>query len=175
MLNKREVLLVHVLIWVVVAGAFGIGLFLLLERRSDTLRKIRSLSEQVSKSAGRMADEGELARQKEQLSRTLALDRSGFYTALEMDPYRFGIIIRDLLLRDGLEIGRYQTLEGSGDNLLEFSVTGDALGLARFLQRVSGSPKRWHIPYLAVNAPGEKGKVQAVFRIGYEKIDEMVR
>jgi hypothetical protein len=59
-----------------------------------------------------------------------------------------------------------------GENLLEFAVSGNALGLARFLQRVSGSPKRWTVPFLSITA-GERGKVQAVFRIGYESIDEV--
>jgi hypothetical protein len=89
-----------------------------------------------------------------------------------MDPYRFGIIIRDLLLRDGLAISRYQTQEVMGENLLEFAVSGEAMGLARFLRRVSQSKKLWSVPFLSVTA-GQRGKVQAVFRIGYESIDEV--
>ena len=89
-----------------------------------------------------------------------------------MDPYRFGIIIRDLLLRDGLAISRYQTQEVMGKNLLEFAVSGNAMSLARFLQRVSDSPKQWSMPFVSISA-GERGKVQAVFRIGYESIDQV--
>jgi len=175
MLSKREVLLVHVLVWVVVAAAAGVGMYLQLERKADVQKKTRTMSEQMGKFGARAADESELTRQKQELSQVLARDKGSFYTAQEMDPYRFGIIIRDLLVRDGLEIGRYQTLEGPGDNLLEFSVTGDALGLARFLQKVSGSPKRWLMPFLSISSQEGKGKVQAVFRIGYEKIDEVAR
>jgi hypothetical protein len=90
-----------------------------------------------------------------------------------MDPYRFGIIIRDLLLRDGLEISRYQTQEVTGEVLLEFAVSGSAIGLTRFLQRVSSSAKLWSMPFLSVSSQGGKGRVQAVFRIGYERIDEV--
>ena len=175
MLSKRERLLVHVMVWVLVAAAAGVGLFLQLERRADVRKKVRVITEQMGKFGARASDEGGLARQKQELSQALARDKDRFYTAQEMDPYRFGIIIRDLLVREGLEIGRYQTLEGPGDNLLEFAVSGQALGLARFMQKVSGSPKRWLMPFLSISAQGGKGKVQAVFRIGYEKVDEVAR
>jgi len=172
MLSKRETLLLHVLVWAVVAAAAGIGFYLQLERRAEARQKIAALREQVGKFGARAADQEALNRQKEQLSRELELDRGRYYTAQEMDPYRFGIIIRDLLRRDGLEISRYQTQEVMGENLLEFAVSGNALGLTRFLQKVSQSPKRWSVPFLSVTA-GQRGKIQAVFRIGYESTDEV--
>jgi nitrate/nitrite-specific signal transduction histidine kinase len=172
MLSKREILLLHVLVWVVVAAAAGIGFYLQLERRADAVQKIGALREQMSKFGARAADQEALSRQKEQLGRELERDQGRYYAAQEMDPYRFGIIIRELLLRDGLAISRYQTQEVMGQNLLEFAVSGNALGLARFLQRVSESPKRWSVPFLSISA-GERGRVQAVFRVGYESIDEV--
>ncbi len=172
MLSKRETLLLHVLVWAVVAAAAGIGFYLQLERRAEARQKVATLREQVGKFGARAADQESLSRQKEQLSRELEQDRGRYYTAQEMDPYRFGIIIRDLLRRDGLEISRYQTQEVMGENLLEFAVSGNAPGLTRFLQRVSQSPKRWSVPFLSVTA-GQRGKVQAVFRIGYESIDQV--
>ncbi len=172
MLSRRETLLLHVLVWAVVAAAAGIGFYLQLERRAEARQKIAALSQQVGKFGARAADQESLSRQKEQLARELELDRGRYYTAQEMDPYRFGIIIRDLLRRDGLEISRYQTQEVMGENLLEFAVSGDALGLARFLQRVSQSLKLWSVPFLSVTA-GQRGKIQAVFRISYESIDEV--
>jgi len=171
MLHKRERLLLHALAWVAVAAAAGIGFYLQLERRAEARQKTGPLSEQLVKLEGRAADQSILARRKLELSRTLQQDLDRAYSAQEMDPYRFGIIIRDLLLRDGLAISRYQTQEVMGENLLEFAVSGSAIGLARFLQRVSASPKQWSIPYLSVSA-GQRGMVQAVFRIGYESIAE---
>jgi hypothetical protein len=172
MLSRRETLLLHVLVWVVVAAAAGIGFYLQLERRTEAGRKSAALREQLDKFAGRAADPQVLSRQKEQLARELEQERARHYGAQEMDPYRFGMIIRDQLRRDGLEISRYQTQEAMGENLLEFAVAGEALGLARFLQRVSESPKRWSVPFLSISA-GPRGKVQAVFRIGYESAGEV--
>src|SRR5690606_19457982 len=57
-------------------------------------------------------------------------------------------------------------------NLLEFAVSGSALGLACFLEKVLESPKLWTVPFLSISA-GEGGEAQAVFRIGYESIDEV--
>jgi len=172
MLSKRETLLLHVLIGVVVAAAAGVGFYLQLERRADALQKTGLLREQVGKFAARVADEDALSRQRQELARSLEREKERYYAAQEMDPYRFGIIIRELLLRDGLAISRYQTQEVMGQNLLEFAISGSALGLARFLQRVSESTKRWSVPFLSISA-GERGRVQAVFRIGYESIDEV--
>jgi hypothetical protein len=172
MLSKREALLLHVLVWAVAAAACGIGFYLQLERRAEARRQVAALREQVGRFGARANDQQSLSRRKEQLARELEQDRGRYYTAQEMDPYRFGIIIRDLLRRDGLEISRYQTQEVMGENLLEFAVSGDALRLARFLQRVSQSPKLWSVPFLSVTA-GQRGRIQAVFRIGYESIDEV--
>jgi hypothetical protein len=44
-------------------------------------------------------------------------------------------------------------------------------GMARF-RRVSDSPKQWSTPFVSISA-GERGKIQAVFRIGYESIDQV--
>jgi hypothetical protein len=172
MLSKRETLLLHVLAWVVVAAAAGIGFYLQLERRTQTGRQIAALAQQVGKLEARAADEEGLRRQKEELAGRLERDRKRYYAAREMDPYRFGIIIRDLLLRDGLAISRYQTQEVMGENLLEFAVSGSALSLARFLRKVSESPRQWSIPFLSISA-GERGRIQAVFRIGYESLAEV--
>ena len=172
MLNKREVLLLHALAWVVAAAAAGIGFYLQLERRAEAAQRIGALSEQIGQLGARAADQEALARRKQELTQALVGGQSRYYAAQEMDPYRFGIIIRDLLLRDGLAISRYQTQEVMGESLLEFVVSGSAMGLARFLQRVSDSPKQWSIPFLSISA-GERGKVQAVFRIGYESIDKV--
>jgi hypothetical protein len=172
MLNKREVLLLHVLVWVVGAAAAGIGFYLQLERRAEARQKIGALAEQIDRLGDRAADQDTLARRKLELSRALERGQERYYTGQEMDPYRFGTIIRDLLLHDGLAISRYQTQEVMGENLLEFAVSGSALGLARFLQRVSESPKQWSIPFVSISA-GERGRIQAVFRIGYESIDKV--
>ena len=172
MLNKRETLLLHALVWAVAAAAAGIGFYLQLERRAQIGQQAGALAGQLGKFEARAADEGDLQRQKEGLARGLERDKERYYAAQEMDPYRFGIIIRDLLLRDGLAISRYQTQEVMGQNLLEFAVSGSALGLARFLQRVSESPRQWSVPFLSISA-GERGRVQAVFRIGYESLEEV--
>jgi hypothetical protein len=172
MLNKREVLLLRALAWVVVAAAAGIGFYLQLERRAEAREKIGALSEQIGRLGARAADEDSLARRKLELTGALERTQQRYYAAQEMDPYRFGIIIRDLLLRDGLAISRYQTQEVMGKNLLEFAVSGNAMSLARFLQRVSDSPKQWSMPFVSISA-GERGRIQAVFRIGYESIEQV--
>jgi len=171
MLSRRERLLLNVLAWVLIAAAAGVGFSLQLERRSDALRGIGRVSGQLEELDRRTADPQSLAHRKLELTRALVREESRRYAAGEMDPYRFGILIRDLLLQEGLEIRRYQTQEAKGGNLLEFAVSGSALGLARFLEKVSESPKLWTVPFLSISA-GEGGKAQAVLRIGYESIDE---
>lgn len=173
MLSRRERLLLSVLAWVLIAAAAGVGFSLQLERRSDALRGSRRLSGQLEELDRRSADPQSLALRKLELTRALEREESRRYTAGEMDPYRFGLLIRDLLLQEGLEIRRYQTQEAKGGNLLEFAVSGSALGLACFLEKVLESRKLWTVPFLSISA-GEGGKAQAVFRIGYESIADAV-
>ena len=98
-----------------------------------------------------------------------------FYPEGEMDTYEFGAIVRTLLMREGLEIGRYRTLESSGRTFLEFTVSGSALETARFLGTVTGSERVWVVPVLSIDAHDPSGELRSVFRIGYETIDDMVR
>jgi hypothetical protein len=95
-----------------------------------------------------------------------------YYQESEMDPYKFGILIKDLLTSKGLTISKYQTIDTKDLILLEFSVIGDALGFSEFLESVSLSDKYWSIPYLTINANNRNGRIQAVFRITYGMIDE---
>ena len=103
------------------------------------------------------------------LEARIADARARLYAPGEIDPYRFGIVIRDLLRSEGLAIARYQTVEQGSGTVLEFSVDGSARALARFLQRVSEAPRWWTVSFLSVRAAGGQGSVQAVLRISYEQ------
>ncbi len=168
-------LLLNILIWVAASAAAGVFVFMEAGRRSDARQQIRLLTDQLARYGSRADDEATLAAKKSSLTSLVTAERARFYAAQEMDPYRFGIIIRDLLTAEGLEIGRYQTLDSGGKTFLEFSVSGSSLALARFLQKVSTSDKYWSIPLLTINAQTDKGTVQAVFRISYERVDETSR
>ena len=73
----------------------------------------------------------------ERVRRALEEERRRFYTPEEMDPYRFGTLIRNRLVARGLVIDRYQTLSAGKETLLEFSVQGDARALVSFFREVS--------------------------------------
>ncbi len=104
-----------------------------------------------------------------ELEARIADARGRVYAADEIDPYRFGIVIRDLLRAEGLSISRYQTVEQGSMTLLEFSIDGSARSVARFLQRVSEAPKWWSVSFLSMRTAGNDGTVQAVLRIHYEQ------
>ncbi len=181
MLSKREKALLVALFWsAAVAGCF-VAVTLASQRRAAlaqqvTLarRELAGLEARLGRGAG-IAAPGAAgapgapgAASVSDLEARIADARGRLYGPDEIDPYRFGIVIRDLLRAEGLSISRYQTVEQGSVTLLEFSVDGSARSVARFLQRVSEAPKWWSVSLLSMRAAGGDGSVQAVVRIHYE-------
>lgn len=175
MLSKREKLLLNVLFWIVVAAGLGILFFLEMEKNIDVQEKIGLMEEQIEKYSMKTADEEKLKAKKGRLSEELKKEWVKFYDGKEIDPYRFGIIIRNNLVSGGLEIKRYQTLEVGGSTWLEFSVSGEALAFFSFLEKVSNSEKYWTVSFVSIDSREGQGRINAVFRISYETIDEVAR
>ena len=174
-MTRRESVLVGVLA-AVVAAAFVVTAFALqLDRRSETRRRIVVMTAELEKLQGRGGDEAALRRQRDELSAERARERERLYVKGEMDTYRFGTIVRELLIRESLVISRYRTLEASRRTFLEFTVSGSALGTARFLERVTDSDHIWVVPVLSIDAHGASGELGSMFRIGYETIDDVAR
>ena len=171
MLSNREKLLLNILFWIAVASALGILLFLEMEKNSDIQEKIGLMEEQLKKYSIKAEDEEKLKAKKERLFNDFEKELVKFYTSKEIDPYRFGIIIRNYLVSGGLEIQRYRTLDVGGGTLLEFSVSGEALTFLSFLEKVSKSEKYWTVSFVSIDSRERQGKVNAVFRIAYETID----
>ncbi len=170
-MSKREKLLLNVLLWIVITAILGVLFFIEKERKDELESKIGLMEGQIQKFSTRAADEGQLEVQKERLIAVLEEEKRRFYKTREMDPYRFGIIIRDLLVSNNLVIKRYQTLEIGESMVLEFSVTGDGLDYTRFLESLSSAEKYWSVSFLSINARGGGGEVSSVFRVSYETID----
>ena len=173
MLNKREKILLNILLWTVVITFLGIFYLLEISKRADLQERIGLIEEQLKRFRIKMPDENELIFKRDDLYKELAELKHRFYFEQDIDTYRFGIIIHDLLVSSGLEINRYQTMEVGKNTFLEFSVRGSALGFILFLESVSLSDKYWHIPYVSINSRSENGVINSVFRIGYEKYNKM--
>jgi hypothetical protein len=170
-MTKRERILMAFLGWSIVAAAAAVSLVLIGERSAGLQSRIAAMEEQLQavrlQLDARSADGTDIQALEERVQEL----RARFYEQGRMDPYSFGVQVRDLLVQSGLSIRRYQTVDVRGSTLLEFSLQGDALSLARFLQRVASRPKQWTITFLSVRAPRDSSTVQAVLRIGYEEYD----
>ena len=174
-MTRRESLLVSVLA-AVAAAAFVVTAFAFqLDRRAETRQRIAVMTGELEKLQARGGDEAALRRQRDKLSAERARELARFYPEREMDTFRFGTLIRTLLIREGLEISRYRTLESASRTLLEFTVSGSALETARFLERVADSDHVWIVPSLSIDSHGPSGELRSVFRIGYETIDDVAR
>jgi len=172
-LNKRERMLLNILLWTVVITFLGIFYLLEINKKADLQERIGLLEEQLKRFRITMPDENELIFKRDDLYKELAELKHRFYFEQDIDTYRFGIIIYDLLVSSGLEINRYETMDVGKNTLLEFSVRGNALGFISFLKSVSLSDKYWHIPYVSINSRSGNGVINSVFRIGYEKYYKM--
>jgi hypothetical protein len=176
-LSRREKLLLAALLWTAAVAAAGVTVYLAGEGRAATTQRIRLAEREVASLAARMAGghgagPGADAPARAGLEERIADARGRLYAPGEIDPYRFGIIIRDLLLAQGLEIARYQTVEQGGSTDLEFSVQGSARALSGFLEQVSRAPRWWDLSFLSVRTAGDAGAVQAVLRISYEQAEK---
>lgn len=169
MLSRREKALLAALFWTAAASAAGLSVYMAGERRAATAERTRLAEREITALSARLrAGEGSQAGPAD-LEARIADARGRLYGPGEIDPYRFGIIIRDLLLSEGLAIARYQTVEQGSATVLEFSVEGSARALAGFLDRVCRAPKWWTVSFLSVRTAGGDGAVQAVLRISYEQ------
>jgi hypothetical protein len=173
--TRRERVMVNLLLWVAALSVTGLLAYGQVARRGEVRQRLGLLEQQARRYGGRLVDEEALLRQREEAFRALAEERGRFYGPGEIDPYRFGGLIRDLLVREGLEIGRYQTVDIAGRTHLEFAVAGDALALARFLKEVSASGRYWSVPFLSVDGRAGSGRIRSVFRIGYETVEDVDR
>ena len=173
MLNKREKILLNILLWTVVITFLGIFYLLEISKRADLQERIGLIEEQLKRFRIKMPDENELIFKRSDPYKELAELKHRFYFEQDIDTYRFGIIIHDLLVSGGIEINRYQTMEVGKNTFLEFSVRGNALGFISFLESVSLSDKYWHIPYVSINSRSGNGVIDSVFRIGYEKYNKL--
>lgn len=169
-MSRREKLLLNILLWIVAAVVLGFLAAATLEKRAGLREKIDRLEKQMPQFSAHVASEARLRARKEQLQAELEVERSHYYEVGQMDPYRFGILVRELLVKNRLRIERYQTLEVGRQILLEFSVEGSALDLMKFLEAASTSGKHWSMPFLSINAQRGGSAVEAVFRIGYETL-----
>ncbi len=131
-----------------------------------------ALSEmQIQQLQKTMPDRSSLQEEEEQLLREIDALQNKFYNDKEIDPYKFVILLRDLLSSRNLNISKYQTIETKDVFLLEFSVTGDALNFAEFLEQVSYADKYWSINTLTINADKISDLVQAIFQATYKTIN----
>lgn len=172
-MSRRERFLLNILSWIVAAVALGFLSAATLDKQAGLRGKIQKLERQIPQLSSHAAGEAQLRARRQLLQAELEAERNHYYEAGQIDPYRFGILIRDLLVGSRLQIKRYQTLEVGKQILLEFSVEGSALDLMKFLEAVSNSGKHWSMPFLSVNARGGTGAVDAVFRIGYETLEPL--
>ncbi len=169
MLSRREKALLAALFWTAAVAAAGVCIYLAGERRAATAQRIELAEREIAALGARLTGGGADGADPVDLEARIADARSRLYAAGEIDPYRFGIVIRDLLRSEGLAIVRYQTIEQGSATALEFSVEGSARAMAGFLKRVSDAPRWWTVSFLSVRSSGGNGSVQAVLRISYEQ------
>lgn len=150
----------------------GIYFYIILEKIKLLRDNIWYVENQIQEIINRVPAEEELLARKNRTLEELSREKEKFYLREELDPYQYSIIIRKLLISNGMNIKRYQTVEVKDITYLEYSVVGDALGFVEFIKNVSSSDKYWNIPYLSIDARKGDDNINSLFRITYETIGE---
>ena len=169
MLNKRERIMVNILLWFSILVLIALYVFLTGEKYYELHTEIGKMEKQIQNFKSKIPSRTSLSSQKESLTTEINSEIQRLYLTDETDTYEFGDTIRELLVKEKLLISRYQTIEISEKIYHEFSVSGDKRAFFSFLRAVSQSTKYWTIPSLTVNTI-DSDTVNVVFRITYETI-----
>ncbi len=166
--DKKTRRLLVLLAAVAALAALGISFMLGAERLRAARVKAAEYEKQIARLEQSLPPESEILALRDRLQKELKDRNNRFYRPEDMNPYSFGTLIKKLLVSHGMSVIRYQVIELKGASSLEFTVSGPALSLIRFLKEVSESEKYWTVSSLALTMRSGTGVMDAVFRIGYE-------
>ena len=169
-MSSRERALVTAAFWAAVLAGAGLWLYPAAQSYARLSRDIPVLERQIEQVGAGPGDPATDRIRRDRLAGEIEGLSGRFYRPGEMDVYRFGAEVRDLLRRSGVAIGGYRVVGSAGEPQIEFSVAGDARSLAGFLDAVSRAPRHWPIRYLSVRSSEGGRTVAAVFRIGYAEL-----
>lgn len=130
------------------------------QRNVEKERQLIALKESAVKSAG-LEDEYSL------LTERIEGERAQLYAPGEIDRYRFGVLVNDLLTSNGIEIESTKMAETEGRTVLEYVLHGPTPGILEFLRSVAGYEKRLDIPYISLRTLEGGAIMHAVMRIAY--------
>jgi hypothetical protein len=170
-LTDREQKLLYVLTLIIIVSVSVLFLFVKMEEMRLLKEKIAALESQARKSHGRLPDKNSLRSRKEYLVDAIIKEEKKYYTRMEIDPYRFSIIVRERLLANNMKIQKYKTAEVKDQVYLEFSLSGSALDLMNFLKYSSTFEKYWYMPFLSIDSNKNDGSITSVMRMNYETLD----
>jgi len=170
-MSRERTILIWILIIAVSLSAVSVFVFIGLERYSLATERVEKYENQIRLIAQELLSEKTLLERREMLLESVKEEKRYFYTQAEMDPYAFGILVKDILTSLKLDLTRYQTIESGKGAFLEFNLSGDVLNVIEFLRKVSDSQKYWSVPYLVVKMRPGGNSSDVVLRIGYEVVD----
>lgn len=151
----------------VACAAFGAQRFTtyfrILQNNSATELQITAALEKAS-------DAEALESEREALSERIKNERKKLFSSEDMDTYRFGIMINNMLGVNGLEISSTKMVVTQNRTVLEYVLRGSTPGTMDFLREVAESEKLLNIPYLSLSAQ-EDGTMYTVMRISYAQAD----
>jgi hypothetical protein len=167
MSDRRIRGMLFLLVLAIVLSAAGLALKLGWERLCAARASAARLEEQIRELHQALPRQEQLAAQRDALREDVQHRAARFYSPEEIDPYAFGVAVRERLAARGIAVQRYQTVDVGGRSYLEFSASGSARALVLFLRDVSQAAKLWAIPSLTVTVRAPGGTVDIFFRIGH--------
>lgn len=172
-LSDREQKLVFWLILIMMVSAVALFSYIEREEMKSIGMRIAALELQMNKLHGALPERNGLLARREYLIEAIEKEGRMYYARNAIDPYVFSITVRKALLANRLEIRKYQTVDAKDTIILEFSLSGSAADLMRFLKTASTNEKYWYIPYISIDAAKGDGSISAVLRIHFETLDSI--
>jgi hypothetical protein len=164
-LSKKETLLLKVFVAAAAAGALAVFLAFTLPEAGRLQSRIAALEQGIENAKTLEVNEKELGAYYEKLESQIEKEKQSYYAAEEQDLTRLGMRMLALVKRNGLTYSRLTKVDSKDGNYLEIGVSGNVVGLLRFLQEIYGEAKYLNVDYLTMS--NDNGRVKATVRMNY--------
>ncbi len=160
-------------VWMALWAVAAIALIAAGAERLASFNRVRlenaSKEDQLAAAAELAAKASLLEHEQSALQERVEFETRQLFAQDEMDAYRFGILINNLLESSGAEVTSTKMIESGGRTILEYIFQGPNPGIIQFLRKVALYEKRLDVPYLSLGTQSDGARMYAVMRISYAR------
>jgi hypothetical protein len=166
MADKRQKMLLSILISAAAVCAFTVFLNISAEKSAYYKKQIHKLSLKLAETDNSETLNEELEQQLAALGKRIDEAEKNFYKEGETDTYRLGLLIKKIADKNRITVQKYRTAELNAKLQLEYTMSAKALDFALFLRELSLEKKKIELAYCSVSRKDNSDRLELVLRLG---------